>query len=533
MPLILREIRLEIDEDEGLLPQKAALMLGMNGDDLRSFRILRQSIDARDKNDVHFKYSAAVSLANASEEIRLARGKTAVYEEEPGEQSYTQGIKPLVLRPVIAGAGPAGLFCALLLSQYGYQPLLIERGRDVDSRAADFVKLCDTGQPEPESNVCFGEGGAGAFSDGKLTTRIKDPRAKTVLELLIAAGAPQDIRYSAKPHMGTENIRQAAKNIRKQIIANGGEVWFGAKLAGITRKEGRLHAIRIHKNGTEETIKTDMLILAAGHSARDTYAMLQDSGIVIEKKPFAIGLRIEHPREWIDQSQYGPFAGHPRLGAAEYRLTSRAGQRGVYTFCMCPGGVVINASTEAGRTAVNGMSFFTRAGQNSNSAIVVTVGTDDLGPDALAGVAFQRQWEGACYALAGGAAAPVQRVEDFIKGIASGGFGPVLPSIQPYAKAADLNACLPDFVAAGIKAGIADFSRRLRGFDLPEAMLTGVETRTSSPVSIPRDENYEAIGCAGLYPCGEGAGHAGGIVSAAVDGLKVAQAVIEAFKPDY
>lgn len=533
MPLILREIRLAPDEDESLLWQKAARVLGIPKDELQNLRIIRQSIDARDKNDVHFKYAAEVTLKQATEEARLVQTAGVLYEKEETVQPLVEGIKPLHLRPVVTGAGPAGLFCALLLAQYGFRPLIIERGRDTQNRIQDFEALCRSGIAQSESNVCFGEGGAGAFSDGKLTTRIKDRRVRTVIDTLAEAGAPQEIRYSAKPHMGTEHIRAAVIHIRKKIISLGGEVWFDTRLSGIEQDRDRLRGIQLQKNGMQQTLETEILVLAIGHSARDTYAMLHESGIVLQKKPFAIGLRIEHPRECIDRSQYGRFFDHPRLGAAEYRLTGRCGQRGVYTFCMCPGGEVVNASTEQGMTAVNGMSYYERKGQNSNSAVVVTIGTADMEEHPLAGVQYQRQWEKACFSLSPGGAAPAQKLIDFMQNRQSTGFGAVQPSIKPCAIPADLNACLPGYVTEGIKKGIADFARQIRGFDMPDAVLTGVETRTSAPLSMPRDDAYQALGHAGIYPCGEGSGHAGGIVSAAVDGLKTAQSIIETYKPCY
>ena len=455
------------------------------------------------------------------------------YEEVESLKSIRQGTKPLTLRPVITGAGPAGLFCALKLSEYGFSPVILEQGKDIDSRSADFERLCSFGVLNPQSNVCFGEGGAGAFSDGKLTTRIKDPRTAYVLEVLVEAGAPKDILYSAKPHMGTEKIRSAIKKIRKKIISNGGEVKFDTALAGIKIKEDKVEGILAKNRDYTEKNKTDILVLATGHSARQTYAMLQKEGVILQKKPFAIGLRIEHPREFIDRSQYGGFFDHPRLGAAEYRLTARHNSKGVYTFCMCPGGEVVNSSTENGHFAVNGMSYYARDMQNSNSAVVVTVGTDDLNSDPLSGVEFQRQWEKSCFELSDGKGLPAQRLEDFYKKAKGKGFDTVLPSVKPYACSSDLNACLPEFVAEGIKKGLRDFARMIRGFDMPDAVLTGVETRTSSPVTIPRDENLTAAGIEGLYPTGEGGGHAGGIVSAAVDGLKVAEAIIEKYKPCY
>lgn len=533
MPLVIREIRLPLHEDEDELLQKAAKSLGILKKNIKKLKIVRQSIDARDKKDIHLKYSVLIWLQNAADEKRFAQINDVPYEEFESLKPIRQGTKPLALRPVIAGAGPAGLFCALRLSEYGFSPLIVEQGKDIDRRIADFEKLCSFGILNPKSNVCFGEGGAGAFSDGKLTTRIKDPRTAFVLEVLVEAGAPQDILYSAKPHMGTERIRSAIKKIREKIMANGGEVKFDTTLTGIKIADGKIKEILAENKGSTEKNRTDILVLATGHSARETFAMLHEEGVALQKKPFAIGLRIEHPREFIDRSQYGDFFDHPRLGAAEYRLTTRFENRGVYTFCMCPGGEVINSSTENGHFAVNGMSYYARNMQNSNSAVVVTVGTDDLKDDPLSGVEFQRQWEKRCFEISDGRGLPAQRLEDFYKNETGKGFGIVKPSIKPYARPSDLNICLPVFVADGIKKGVLDFARMIRGFDMPDAVLTGVEMRTSSPLTIPRGEDLTARGVEGLYPAGEGGGHAGGIVSAAVDGLKVAQAIIEKYKPCY
>jgi len=533
MPLYIREIRLGLDEEEDELLPKAAQRIQIRKEQIVKYKIVRQSIDARDKGDIHFKYGVALYLADAREEICISQRTGAEYLKEEYPAEIPAGQTPLYKRPVIAGAGPAGLFCAYLLSVYGFSPLLIERGKGTDERISDFEALNEKGVLDPESNVCFGEGGAGAFSDGKLTTRIKDARAGTVLKLLIKAGAPEDILYAAKPHMGTENIRQAVKALRGMIEENGGDVRFNTCLSDLTIAEGALATVTFRSAGHMEEEAADILVLATGHSSRDTYALLKEKGVALHKKPFAVGLRIEHPRELIDASQYGRFFAHPRLGAAEYRMTSRSGNRGVYTFCMCPGGLVINASSEEGHTAVNGMSYYKRDLENSNSAIVVTVGTDDIPGDELAGVEFQRRWEKACHAAAGGYGAPCQRTEDFLKGRKTKSFGIVQPTIKPCAAAADINECLPGFVLQGLKSGIEDFSRKLKGFNMPDAVLTGAETRTSAPVTIPRGDSLEAVGVKGLYPAGEGGGHAGGIVSAAVDGLKVAEAIIGKYKPHY
>jgi len=502
----------------------AAARLKIKPDEIVRLRVVRQSLDAR--RDVRLALVVQVTLQDGRLQRRLERlhGSSHVFPEttvEYGANSPGQ--------PVVIGAGPCGLFAALTLAEHGYAPLLIERGRDMESRVRNVERLRHSGVPDTESNVCFGAGGAGAFSDGKLTSRIKDPRTERVLKTLAACGAPEEILILVKPHTGTENIRTAVMGILERIRALGGTVSFESRLAGVAVTDEVLSGITYTKNGLPQAVDTRAAVLAIGHSARDTYAMLRDSGLAMEPKPFAIGLRIEHRREFIDRAQYGDAFGHPALGAAEYRLASRYGERGVYTFCMCPGGEVINSSTEPDGVAVNGMSWFSRDGENSNSAVVVAVSPADYETGVLGGVEFQRHWERAAHNLAGGGA-PAQMLGDYFSKRATTAFGDVRPSFLPHVAGADLHGCLPDYVSAGIEAGLRDFGRKLKGFDIPEAVLTGVETRTSAPVRITRDEALQALGAAGLFPAGEGAGYAGGIVSAAVDGIKCAEALMRQFK---
>jgi uncharacterized FAD-dependent dehydrogenase len=502
----------------------AAARLGVKPGDILRLRVVRQSLDAR--RDVRLALTVQISLHDSRRQRILEKrfGSVQVHSEPPISYGSKAAGQPLVV-----GAGPCGLFAALTLAEHGYKPLLIERGRDVDARVRDVERMRRQGLLDTESNVCFGAGGAGAFSDGKLTTRIKDPRTERVLKTLADCGAPEEILILAKPHTGTENIRTAVAAILERIRALGGMVSYESRLSGITVSNGGLHSVTYSQNGLPQTVETRAAVLSIGHSARDTYTMLLESGVRMEPKPFAVGLRIEHRREFIDKAQYGEAFGHPVLGAAEYRLASRWGSRGVYTFCMCPGGEVICSATEPDGVAVNGMSYYARNGENSNSAVVVAVSPDDFLPGALGGIEFQRQMEQAAYALAGGLGAPVQTMSDFFEGRMTQSFGEVTPSYQPYTVGTNLHMCLPDFVSAALKEGLHDFGNKLKGFDSPDAVLTGVETRTSAPVRVVRDANLQAEGIAGLFPAGEGAGYAGGIVSAAVDGIKCAEALMREF----
>jgi len=516
-------ISLPIESSDEDIREQAAKRLGVRDSEIETLRVKRQSLDSRRK-ELRLVYTVHVALQDAAQQRRLEAQFGAAEAYTRPEIAY--GSEPCG-RPVVIGAGPSGLFAALTLAQHGYAPLLIERGRDIEARERDVAALCSRGQLDPESNVCFGAGGAGAFSDGKLTTRIKDPRSEAVLETLAECGAPQEILYLAKPHTGTEHIRAAVGGIVERIRQLGGQVEFESRFCGISVTDGALSGICYKKNGEERHESTRAAVLAIGHSARDTFELLLGSGIAMAPKPFAIGLRIEHPREMIDRAQYGQAFGHPRLGAAEYVLKSRHGDRGVYTFCMCPGGEVICSATEPGSLAVNGMSYYARDAENSNSALVVSVGVEDFEPGPLGGLRFAQRWERAAYRE--GFAAPVQAAGDFIAGRASVRLGDVRPSYRPGIAFADLRGCLPEVVSEGIAAGLRDFGSKLKGFDRPDAVLTGVETRTSSPVRILRNEDCQAESMVGLYPAGEGAGYAGGIVSAAVDGMRCAEALMRRF----
>ena len=523
----LNNINIPLEYNDAVLRKAAAKELRVEPKAIKTVSLFRRSVDARKKAQLHFTCTLDVEVA-ADENNLLRKAKNAVkvtpYRYEAPK--WTGGASP-----VVVGFGPAGMFAALVLAQSGAKPIVVERGRDVDARTADVQRFWTSGQLDETSNVQFGEGGAGTFSDGKLNTGTKDSRQRKVLEEFVSHGAPEEILYNAKPHIGTDKLKITVKNIRREIISLGGKVLFKTKLTGYEVKNDRVCAAVVESGGKTETIETDSVILAIGHSARDTFEMLADKRLPIEPKPFSVGARIEHRREMIDKAQYGSFAGHKALGAAPYKMNVHtANGRGAYTFCMCPGGAVVNASSESGRLCTNGMSEFARDKENSNAALLVSVTPDDYGNDSpLAGMYFQRELEEKAFRLGGGTyAAPVQRVEDFLQNRASAHFGDVVPSIGPDAVPSDLNNILPDYVCDSMKQAITEMGRRLRGFDCPDAVLTGTETRSSSPIRILRDpETLRSIAVKGLYPCGEGAGYAGGIISAAVDGIKCAEAVIK------
>jgi len=534
MALLLSDIRLSVEAPPETLPERIEAEFALPAGSVRAARIVRQSLDARRKNDVHFLICAVVTVEPALEKRLLARGgKRAAAYAPPAAYALPEGKERPRGRIVVAGLGPAGLFAAYFLALSGYAPLAVERGREIERRSSDVARFWSGGALDPESNVMFGEGGAGTFSDGKLTTRIKDARADVALATLARLGAPEDIVCQAKPHIGTDLLQNVVKNMRREIERLGGEVRFGARLSDIRLEGGNLSAVTIARGGDTERVECAACVLSAGQAARDTYGMLLQRGLQLVPKAFAVGVRIEHPQGMIDRAQFGALAGHPRLGAAEYRLTGRTGERGVYTFCMCPGGVVVNASSGRGEVVVNGMSNRARDGSNANAAVVVQVGPADFGAGPLDGVRFQAALERKAYlaGLRGGEGfAPAQRVEDFLRG-REGGFTSVRPTCRPGVQSADLSRVLPDFAAKGVADGIRAFARQLPGFDLPDAVLTGVESRTSSPVRIVRDENGEAPGARGLYPVGEGAGYAGGIVSAAVDGMRAAERIAARYRP--
>lgn len=527
--LVLNDLRAPIGAEDSELSLLAARALRVKAGEVRAVRILRKSLDARKKQDIHFRLHLAVRLEPALEAALLRRGDARVTPyPEPADEPLPMGSERPGGRIVVAGLGPAGLFAAWTLARYGYRPLVIERGRPVDKRAVDVERFWSGGVLSPESNAMFGEGGAGTFSDGKLTSRSKDARANAVLRVLAAHGAPAEIEYLARPHIGTDRLRAVVGSLRREIETLGGEVRFSTRLCGIVRDgDGALSAVRLRHGEAEERVSCAALVLAIGQGARDTYRMLYEQGVAMQAKPFAVGVRVEHPQSLIDRVQFGALAGDPRLGAAEYRLTARDGSRGVYTFCMCPGGTVVQTACAQAQSAVNGMSCYARDGENANAAIVVQVGPEDFGKGALDGVAFCERLEREAFLAGGGAyLAPASRVGDFLKRGVPRAFGDVQPTCRPGVVPADLWACLPPFVAAGVCAGLRAFAAQLRGFDLPDAVLTAVESRTSAPLRILRGERMESVSVPGLYPVGEGAGYAGGIVSAGIDGMRAAERII-------
>ncbi|MBS3900124.1 MAG: NAD(P)/FAD-dependent oxidoreductase [Dethiobacter sp.] len=524
------EVKLAAEEDLGRLREKIAKKLNISPLQILDYRVFKESIDARKKNEIFFVYIVDVQVKDEAKVLRRIRG----LQRTPytSYQEAKHGDKILHHRPIVIGTGPAGLFAGLLLAQKGYKPILLERGQDVDTRTKDVAEFWRHRKLNTESNVQFGEGGAGTFSDGKLTTRIKDLRSQKVLEEFVAAGAPPEILYAYRPHIGTDILKSVVKKMREQIIALGGEVLFGSKVTDFCLKNGQIVGIEIN---SAEQLASNVVVLAAGHSARDTYEMLAANGIQLKQKPFSLGVRVEHPQELINKVQYGQKAECARLGPADYRLTyqSKLG-RAVYTFCMCPGGTVIAAASEEGTVVTNGMSEFARDRQNANSALLVQINTADFtSAHPLAGVEFQRKWERAAFELGGANySAPVQRVEDFLSDRPTVRLGKVQPSYLPAVKCAELKNCLPEYVFAAMREAIVELDKKLHGFALPDAIMTGVETRSSAPVRIERDSaTMESINTKGLYPIGEGAGYAGGIISASVDGIKAAEKIISSYRP--
>lgn len=522
----LTQIKLPIRHKEEELVNAIAKALRLPAQKIMDYRIIRKSIDAR-KNEIKYIYTVDVTLSldpKEKETVIISRchnenvtlAKTEQYNFEP------IGEEPFAHRPVVVGTGPAGLFTAYLLAKNGYQPLVLERGYEVRKRVEAVENFWKTNELNPDCNVQFGEGGAGTFSDGKLNTLVKDAnnRYRLVMETFVQLGAPSDILYLNKPHIGTDKLRYVVENMRKEIIRYGGEVRFGTTLTDLIIENGSLRAIEVNH---KETIPCELLVTAIGHSARDTFAMFLKRGLELTAKAFAIGLRIEHKQSMISNSQYGRDYIH--LPAADYKLTHQTAKgRGVYSFCMCPGGFVVNASSEVGYLAVNGMSNYNRDEVNANSAIVVTIQPEDFGSgDPLSGLEFQRKIEKAAY-QAGKGAVPVQLFGDLLRNRESVTIGNVTPNIKGDYQLTNLNHCLPPDIMEALKEGILAFDHKIKGFAEEEAVLSGVESRTSSPVRIIRDEFFEA-NIKGIYPCGEGAGYAGGITSAAIDGIKVFEAI--------
>jgi len=541
MTIRINNIILDIEEDILSLKKKTADKLRISEDSIKEFRILKESIDARKKDIIKFNYAVEVDAEKEQSLVNRLQNRDVILEKEFNEDSLEFGNQKLEHRPVVVGMGPSGMFAALLLARNGYRPLVIERGEKVEDRTKSVESFWKTGVLNTESNVQFGEGGAGTFSDGKLTTRIKDKRCEYVVNEFVGFGAPKEIAYSGKPHIGTDILKGVVKNLREDIISLGGEVKFNSKFEQLVIKDGKLKAIIV--NGDE--IPCEALIMAIGHSSRDTYEMLHNNNVFMEAKPFAIGVRVEHLQHMINENQYGKYANHPRLKAADYRLTynSKDTGRSIYSFCMCPGGEVVAAASENGRLVTNGMSNYKRDSDNANSALVVTVGPEDFKNEShkfgkkfensypLLGMEMQRFYEELAFNVGGGNfSAPIQLMGDFLKDNVSNKIGNVKPSYRPGYEFAALNKCLPDYVIDALKDGISNFDRKIKGFGDYDNILTGIETRTSAPVKIIRNDQMESISVNGLYPSGEGAGFAGGIVSAAVDGLKCAESIIKKYK---
>ncbi len=524
----LHQILCSLDQkrDEAVLKAACAKKLGILTHDIVSMRIYRESIDAR-KDPICFSYIIDVST---TDDERLLKRKGLERTPDLSYHMPIKGTKHEAGTIVVAGFGPAGMFAALLLAQMGYRPLVVERGAAMDERIASVSNFWQKGKLDPCANVQFGEGGAGTFSDGKLTTRSKDLRSRKVLEELVRFGAPEDILYESHPHIGTDRLRDIVVRLRQEIIRLGGEVRFHSELNDIIIKNGKIEAVSVN----DAWIPCKALILAVGHSARNTFEMLHKHTIAMEQKAFAIGVRVEHPQTLINRAQYKEYADHPNLKAAEYRLTyTTRKQRGVYTFCMCPGGSVVASARENGGIVVNGMSEHARDRENANSAVLVQVHPHDVGADLLDGVRFQRNLEQAAYACGEKPYyAPVQRMQDFMKQRASTQIGNIKPSILPGYTLCDMHTILPQFVRESLLEAFPVFDRKLHGFLCDDAILTGVETRSSSPLRILRDhDDLTSLSLKNCYPCGEGAGYAGGIVSAAIDGLRCAEQIIRRFQP--
>ncbi|MDD2949076.1 MAG: NAD(P)/FAD-dependent oxidoreductase [Rugosibacter sp.] len=536
----LTELKLPLNHGPDDLHAAILARLGITSDALLNVQIYRRSVDARKSSAIILTYTVDVVVAN-EEAIYQRLQKTAATTRTGGHPvSRTPDMdyrfvahaanKQSIARPVVIGTGPCGLFAGLLLAQMGFRPIILERGKAVRERTQDTWKFWRQSQLNPESNVQFGEGGAGTFSDGKLYSQVRDPeyRSRKVLTEFVKAGAPEEILYVAKPHIGTFRLVSMVENMRASIEALGGEIRFGQCVTDFDiehgQSEGKLRGLTL---ASGEYIAANHVVLAIGHSARDTFYTLHERGVFMEAKPFSIGVRIEHPQSLIDKVRYGANAGHPILGAADYKLVHHAKNgRSAYSFCMCPGGTVVAAASEPGRLVTNGMSQYSRNERNANSAIVVGITPADYPGNPLAGIEFQRQWEALAYQAGGSTyAAPAQRVGDFLAQRPSTTLGDVLPSYKPAIHLTDLSLCLPDFVIKTLFDALPAFDKQIRGFAMDDALMTGIETRTSSPVRITRNDQYQSLNTRGLFPAGEGAGYAGGILSAAIDGIKAAEAV--------
>ncbi len=545
----ITELRLPLDHSPEALPNAIHERLGIDADQLKSYTVFKRSYDARKKTAIVLIYTVDCELASPLLHDQVLQRAAADKHIRPSpDTSYHfvgHATQPPPLRPVVIGFGPCGIFAALILAQMGLRPIVLERGKEVRQRTKDTWGLWRQKVLDPTSNVQFGEGGAGTFSDGKLWSQISDPRHLTrkVLTEFVKAGAPEEILYVSKPHIGTFRLVSMVEKIRADIEALGGEIRFQHQVTDVLieaqGEQRHVRGVTVEHAGQAQEIRTDHVVLSLGHSARDTFTMLHDRGVYMEAKPFSIGYRIEHPQSIIDRARFGPHAGHPLLGAADYKLVHHASNgRSVYSFCMCPGGTVVAATSEPNRVVTNGMSQYSRNERNANAGIVVGISPQDYRQDGLSdgpvspldGMAFQRTWESRAYELGGGGyMAPGSLVGDFIKRQRSQAFGSVEPSYKPGVTLTDLaepgRGSLPDYCLDAIREALPAFAKQIKGFDMPDAVLTGVETRTSSPLRITRGRDFQSLNVKGLYPSGEGAGYAGGIMSAGVDGIEVAEAV--------
>ena len=528
----INELRLPLEHPAEALPSAAAKRLEIPEAAIRTLTVFKRSHDARKKNALLFIYTVDLEIEDEAAVLtRFADDPKVNPSPDTSYHFVSRAPKTLTQRPVVVGFGPAGIFAALVLAQMGFRPIVLERGKAVRERTKDTWKLWRNNELNPESNVQFGEGGAGTFSDGKLYSQVKDPRhlGRKVLAEFVKAGAPEEILYVAHPHIGTFRLVSMVERMRHEIESLGGEIRFQSRVTGVHIENDHVRGVKL---ASGEEIAANQVVLALGHSARDTFEMLHAVGVFMEAKPFAVGFRIEHPQSLIDKARLGPNAGNPLLGAADYKLVYHASNgRAVYSFCMCPGGQVVAATSEANCVVTNGMSQYSRAERNANAGLVVNISPEDFGdtnipPSPLAGIAFQRQLESHAFTLGGGTyEAPGQLIGDFLAGKPSTQLGAVIPSYQPGVHLTDLSTALPDFAIAAIREAIPAFDRQIKGFAMPDAMLTGVETRTSSPLRITRGEDLQSVNVKGLFPAGEGAGYAGGILSAGIDGIKVAEAV--------
>lgn len=526
------QLKLNPNHSKHDLLQKIAKTLRISETEILDFQIKKQSIDARKKPELKYVYTIDVKIKNEVQVLKKQKNNQISLVSETIYKFPTTGTKVCTQRPIIVGCGPAGMFCAYLLAQHGYKPILFERGASVEEREKDIDLFWKTGVLNTQSNVQFGEGGAGTFSDGKLNTLVKDAqgRNKKVLQIFVDNGAPQDILYTNKPHIGTDVLIDVVRNMRNQILAWGGDIHFHSQFVDFQMQGGKISSVTIDSNGERREYQTEHLVLAIGHSARDTFSLLYEKQLPIIAKPFAVGVRVEHPQQMINDSQYGSDSPY-ELPAASYKVTANLpNKRGVYSFCMCPGGYVVNASSEEGHLAVNGMSYHARDGKNANSAIIVTVTPDDFENDhPLAGIEFQRKLERKAFEVANGKV-PVQRFDDFCQNKPSEHLGKIKPQIKGAYTLTNVREIFPNELAESIELGIKSFDRQIQGFANADTLLSGVESRTSSPIRIMRNEDFQ-IDNTGIYPCGEGAGYAGGITSAAMDGLKVAEIIATKFAP--